>query len=246
MYYNFILSATPFRVGQRSELIESEAEHLIEILNKCRKGDSEKNLKSEIINTACMVVLGICLGVFSKFLDNTAVNDEILWQRMLGIIDLRNVFSRLSIWALLAFGIAIYSKRPSRASINVFGFFVGMLAGYYTVTITVSGFFPKTYMIAWGVITLFTPLLAFFAWYAKGTGWLSISISAMTIGFFITQALSFGMWYIDIKYFAELICLIFAIIILNKKGKPLLYSLLGALLVSPLIKMVLPYIFGGL
>lgn len=217
-----------------------------EIFNKCRMSDSEKNLKFEITNTILIVLFGIVLGVFAKLIENISIDYEILWQKILDIIDLRNILSRLSVWALFALGIAIYSKRPSRASINVFGFFVGMLIGYYTITITVSGFFPRTYIIAWCIITLFTPILAFLTWYSKGRGWLAIVLSSVVIGFFFTEAFSFGMWYISISYYAEFFCMVVAIILLFKDKKQLIFSLIGALVISPFIQICLPYIFGGL
>ncbi|AOT71898.1 hypothetical protein [Geosporobacter ferrireducens] len=217
-----------------------------ELLSKCRSITSEKILKSEIINTILISILGILFGVLSKLLDNMSLNNDILWQRILGIVDLANIFSRLSIWALFAVGIAVFSKRPFRASVNVFGFFIGMLMGYYTITITVSGFFPKTYMIAWSIITLFTPIFAFLTWYAKGHGWLAVTLSGIIIGFFFTQAFSFGVWYIDVSYFAEVLCLVIATVLLYRDKIQLLLSLIVALTIAPLIQFCLPYIFGGL
>lgn len=217
-----------------------------EILVKCRQGSLEKNLKSDITNTILIILTGIVLGVFSKLLDNMSLNDAIGWHRLIEDLDLSNVFSRLSVWALFAVIIAVLSKRPLRASVNVFGFFIGMLIGYYTITISMSGFFPKTYMIAWGVITLFTPVLAFFAWYSKGHGWLAIVLSSVIIGFFFTQAFSFGMYYIDISYYDGLICLLLVIVLLYRDKNQLILSLIGALIAAPLIKNYLPYIFGGL
>jgi hypothetical protein len=159
---------------------------------------------------------------------------------------LGNVFSRLSIWVLLAVIISVNSKGPLRASVNVFGFFVGMLAGYYMITIYVSGFFPKSYMIAWGIITLFTPFLAYLIWYSKGSGLIAIPLSSIIIGFFITQAFSFGMYYIDLSYYDGVICLLLAILVLYKDNKQLVLSIIGAIIVAPFIKVIIPYIFGGL
>ncbi len=219
---------------------------LKEIFIKCRQGTLGKNLRTDIINTLLIILIGSALGILSKLLDNMSLNDAIGWHRVLEWSDLGNVFSRLSVWALFAVIIAVLSKRPLRASVNVFGFFSGMLIGYYTITIFISGFFPKTYMIAWGVITLFTPVLAFFAWYSKGHGWLAIFLSSIIIGFFFTQAFSFGMYYIDISYYDGLICLLLVIILLYRDKKQLIISLIGALIVAPLLENYLPYIFGGL
>lgn len=206
----------------------------------------EKHSESIIINTLLVILMGMVLGVLSKVIDNISINDAIGWHRAFGLLDLRNVFSRLSVWALFALAIAVFSKRPFRASMNVFGFFVGMLIGYYTITIFTSGSFPKTHMIAWGYITLLTPIIAFLAWYSKGHGWLAITLSSIIIGFFFTQAFSFGMWYIDISYYDGVIGLILSIVLLYRDKEQLSLSLIGALIAAPLIKICLPHIFGGL
>lgn len=215
-------------------------------LSECRSITSEKNFKPELMSTILISISGIILGVLSKLLDNMPLDNDILWHRVLGVADLANIFSRLSVWALLAVGIAVYSKRPARASVNVFVFFIGMLAGYYTITITVSGFFPKTYMIAWSVITLFTPILAFFTWYAKGHGLLAAVLSGIILGFFFAQAFSFGLWYLGVSYSGESLFLVMAMGLLYRDKFQLFLSLIVALAVAPLIKSCLPYIFGGL
>lgn len=217
-----------------------------ELFIKCRRGKLEKNLKSDITNTILIILIGIVLGAFSKLLDNFPLNDFIGWHRVLECLDLRNVFSRLSVWALFALIITVLSKRPLRASINVFGFFVGVLIGYYTITIFISGFSPKTHAIAWGIISLLTPVIAFFTWYSKGYDRLAIVLSSIIIGFFFTQAFSFGIWYIGISHYDGVLSLLLSIIILYRGKKKLLLSLAGALITAPIIKICLPYIFGGL
>lgn len=219
---------------------------MIEILGRCRQGELEKDLKVEIRNTILIILLGTALGVLSKLLDNMPLISAIGWHRIFGCLDLRNVFTRQAVWGLFAVIIAIYSKRPLRASINIFGFFLGMLIGYYTITITVSGFFPRAYMLAWGLLTLFTPVLAFFTWYAKGHGWIATVLSSIIIAFFFTQAFCFGKWYIDISHYDGVICLVLAIILLYRDIRKLVFSLLGVLITAPIIKILLPYIFGGL
>ncbi|MCM1288191.1 MAG: hypothetical protein NC240_07750 [Clostridium sp.] len=91
-----------------------------EWLDNIRKPNKDIKISKKIINSLLILLLGIILGVFSKWLDNLAINDEIWWQHFIGILDLRNVFSEFSIWIFLAVTISVFSKTPLRASLNVF------------------------------------------------------------------------------------------------------------------------------
>ena len=73
-----------------------------EFLNKIRVPDENTTMKSKIVNTILIFLLGIILGLFSKWLDNLSINDEIWWQHFIGILDLGNVFSYFGIWIFLA------------------------------------------------------------------------------------------------------------------------------------------------
>jgi len=79
-------------------------------LDKIRKPDLEYQLSKKIRNSLLILLLGIILGIFSKWLDNLSINDSIWWQHLIGITDLRNVFSDFGIWIFLGIIISIYSK----------------------------------------------------------------------------------------------------------------------------------------
>ena len=149
-----------------------------EWLDSIRKPNKDIKISKKIIYSLLILLLGIILGVFSKWLDNLSINDAIWWQHILGIVDLRNVFSYVGIWLFLAITISVFSRTPLRASLNVFLFFIGMTVSYHLYTIMLSGFNPKSYMMIWYGITAITPIFAFICWYAKGNNKISIMISS--------------------------------------------------------------------
>lgn len=215
-------------------------------LTQIRAGKPNRPLARELSVTALFLLLGAVLGVAAKWMDTLGCGDGNVWAGLMLRLGLPQLFSRMGVWALLALLIAVYSRRAVKAALNTFAFFLGMLAGYYLYTIYFVGFFPRSYMISWGLITLATPLLGAIAWYAKGHGWPAVLFSAAILSFFIYQAFAFGMWYCDVTHWQELLFLPVAVIILYSGPKKLLWSLLGAVLLAPLCRELLPYVVGGL
>lgn len=201
-------------------------------LNKIRTLDKNTKIKSKIINTLLIFLLGIILGIFSKWLDNLGINDEIWWQHIIGILDLGNVFSLFGIWIFIATAISVFSKTPLRASLNVFLFFLGMTVSYHLYTIYFSGFNPKSYMIIWYVITLITPILAFICWYAKGNGKISLIICSGILAVMLMSSFSIGMWYFYFKSIIDTILFIGTMGILYTNPKKSVCSLLGSLIIA--------------
>ena len=92
----------------------------MKFLKQIREGDTSVEFSKKVLNTVMILILGVLLGVFSKWLDNLPLDYDVWWHRIIGTIDLRNVFSSLEIWLLLALCISIYSNTSLRAGINVF------------------------------------------------------------------------------------------------------------------------------
>lgn len=205
---------------------------MINFLDKIRTPDKTIKTSKKIINTILIFLLGIILGVFSKWLDNLSINDTIWWQHILGILDLRNVFSYFGIWIFLAITISIFSKTPLRASLNVFLFFVGMTVSYHLYTIMFSGFNPKSYMMIWYGITAITPILAFICWYAKGNNKISIMISSVILAVMMIESFSVGLWYFYFKGIIDTLLFLGTMTVIYIKPKNSIYSLLFAIILT--------------
>lgn len=199
-------------------------------LNKIRTPDKTLKTSKKIINTILIFLLGIVLGVFSKWLDNLTIFDTIWWQHILGKTDLRNVFSCFGIWIFLATAVSVYSKTPIRAGLNVFLFFVGMTVSYHLYTIMFSGFNPKSYMLIWYVITAITPILSFVCWYAKGNGVISVSISAAITAVMLMESFGVGLWYFDFKSIVDTLLFLGTLTVLYTKPKNSVFGLLFAVI----------------
>lgn len=209
-----------------------------EFLEKIRIPNKNLKLSRKIINTSLIFLLGIILGVFSKWLDNLSIDDTIWWQHILGILDLRNVFSLFAIWIFIATTVSVYSKTPLRASLNVFLFFTGMTVSYHLYTIFFSGFNPKKYMMIWYGITMITPILAFLCWYAKGKGKISIIISSIILAVMLLSSFNIGMWYFDFRSIINTILFIGTILVLYTNLKNSLYSLSTSIILAFIFRLL--------
>ena len=143
-------------------------------LNNIRRVNKQIPLSKKVFSSITILLLGIVLGIVSKFLD-TAPSNELPF--IIESLDFGNFFGRLAIWILIAVCISIYSNSPIRAAINVFVFFVGMVTSYYLYSKFIAGFFPRSYAMIWFGITAISPLPAFGCWYAKGKSKISLVLS---------------------------------------------------------------------
>ncbi len=177
------------------------------------------SLPRQFLYSTLIFIFGVALGLISKMLDTIPSNSL---PYFLEVLDLRNFFSRIGVWIFLGVLISVYSKSPVRSGINVFLFFAGMVASYYLYTVWVAGFFPKSYMMIWVLMTCISPFLAFVCWYAKGKGVIAILLSSVILMFMSRQAFVFGFWYFHISYGLEFLLWIATIFVLYQSPRKII------------------------
>ncbi len=207
-----------------------------EYLNKIRKPSSNQNNK--VINALLIFILGITLGIFSKWLDNLSIDNTIWWQNIIDILDLKNTFSLFGIWIFIAVAISVYSSTPKRAAINVLLFFIGMTVSYHLYTIYFSGFNPFNYMLIWYGITFISPVLAYITWHSKGNGKLSFIIRTFILSVMALSSFSIGSWYFDIYSAIDLLLYIGTVLILHSNIKNTCFSVILSIMISFLLKFI--------
>lgn len=189
---------------------------MIEFLNPIRSVEKDISISRKIINTIFILLLGLALGTFSKYLDYKHADLKGLLMYIDEVVDLHNFLGGFSIWALLAICISIYSNPPARASLNVFVFFLAMVTSYYLYSNYIAGFFPKTYAMIWFGFTFLSPILAFISWYSKGKGRWSFIIASLILGVLFNMTFVFGQWYIDPISALDLPVFIIGLVVLRR------------------------------
>lgn len=211
-------------------------------LNNIRKENTNISFKRKIINTILITLLGISLGLFSKWLDDIAIDNTIWWNNIIETLDLGNFFSDMAIWLLIALTISVKSKSPIRASINVFIFLLGMNISYHLYTIIFSGFNPENYMMIWYGLTIISPVIAYACWYSKSENKISIIISSIITFIMSSSCFKTGMWYVNSKGILYTTTFILSLLVVQKKPKILSIIVIIGFILSMMIRI--PFISG--
>lgn len=209
-----------------------------------REPQKSNSIKEKAAVTTGVFLLGVFIGLFSKYLDYRQGDLPGLLQLIDSTLDLHNFLGELSPWILIAVVISVYSHTPVRASINVFFFFLGFVASYYVYSYYVAGFFPRGYALIWVAFTVASPFLAYLSWYAKGDGPVALILSGGILGVLMSTTLSYGVFYIEIRSLINLLMLLIGIIVLRKSVKETIAMLGIAVVVAIIIKAVIPYSIG--
>ncbi len=210
-------------------------------LDEIRTAKKLVSLKKRIYITIGILLFGILMGTFSKYLDYRHAELPQLFQIIDYTLDFHNFLGGFAPWIVIAVCISIYSYTPFRATINVFSFFVGMVASYYVYSNFVAGFFPKSYAMIWIGFTIVSPILAYICWYAKGKGVIALILSACVISVLINTAFAYGIFYISISSWLNVLMLILGIVILYKSPKETILMICIGIILAILVETFIPF-----
>lgn len=210
-------------------------------LENIRSSNKRILLGRMIVNTIVVFLLGIALGIFSKYLDYQQGHLPSFLMSLDETFDLHNFFGRFFVWIVIAVCISVYSNSSIRAAINVFAFFVGMVSSYYWYSKFVAGFLPISYAMIWVGFTIISPLFAFVCWYAKGTSHISLILSSLICAVFFNMTFSYSWSYFDIGSILEVAVCVCALVILKRSTiKDTCIMIVPGVIAAPIIKLILP------
>lgn len=193
---------------------------MLKILNKTRKVSGKMSVPKQIMTTFFALLFGGGMGIVAKFLDLNRLPSFLDW------LVCQTFWAESAPWIFIAVCLAVFSKSPLKAGINVFAFFVGMLIGYYVWTSVFAGFYPDIpYLMMWLILLLYRRF-GISDLYARGRGALAIGISSVLIAIFCCFAFNLNFADFRILYFPEFILWLASIGILFKDVKQSAFSLL--------------------
>ena len=200
-------------------------------------------VKQLIFQLGACFLFGVLMGIIAKFSDTVPANGSV--GEFFGYIS--DVTTNLGIWVALATLIAVWSRSPIYAGLNVLLFFSGMLLAYYSYSQLLFGFSPTHYFLRWGIIALASPLAAYTVWFSRGEGWMAAFCAALPIGLLFAQGYPF--FYLFSFVFAiDLLLALLLLAALAKSKAQYLKVVSMSFLVFLIVRNsdILSYIFGGL
>lgn len=197
--------------------------------------------RGQVWITAGVLLLGIALGTFSKYLDYRQAYLPYVLRVIDRTFDLHNFLGGFSPWILLAVCISVWSAGPFWAALNVFVFFAGMVSSYYIYGSLVAGFFPRSYAMIWAGFTVLSPFLAFVCWHARGEGKPGLLISAGIVGVLFHTAFFYGMFYVDVRSWLDVLMLLLGLWVLKRPAREMPVMMGIGILAAIVINWLLPF-----
>lgn len=194
----------------------------------------------QFVKLAGMLISGVCIGIFTKYLDYRQAELPYLLQKAENLLDMHNFLGGFAPWIVIGVCIAIYSRTPGKAAVHSFAFFAGMISGYYLYCYYVAGFYPKSYAAIWIGVAIASPVLAYVCWYAKKEGFVGMVLSGGILSTLISTAFSFGFFYITLFSWKNVVMIIIGILVLRRNGKETVGMLGIGLILAVLAELYLP------
>ena len=93
----------------------------------------------------------------------------------------------------------------------------------------------------WIALTIVSPVLAYITWYAKGTGPVALVVSSIILSALINTAFAYGLLYIDVRSWLNVVMLSLGIVVLRRSAKETAIMLGLSILLAMLFEMFLPF-----
>ena len=204
--------------------------------------EAPKRLGAQPWHWTFILLFGIGMGVFSKFLDCIPSNEL---PGVLESLDVRNFLGRFSVWVLIGLWLAVTGDSPGKAALHVFLFFAGMVSGYYLYSKFAAGFFPKSYAFIWFGFALLSPPLGVLCWFAKGKGSASFVLSVILLGMLFWCSFLCGWIYIEPRSGLELVSFLLGIVVLRRDtARATLLLSTGSIALGIALCLLIPFHFG--
>lgn len=213
-------------------------------LHKIRTPGVPGPLNRRVLATVGILLAGIFLGTFSKFLDHRQAELPALLRTVDDALNFHNFLGGFAPWIVMGLWISADSRTPVRAAVNVFAFFTGFVAGYYLYGYFAAGFFPRSYALVWAAFTAASPFLGFLSWYAKGKGSAALVLSAGILGVLLNTAFSYGLFYLHVRSWMNLLMLLWGVLLLRKSPKDTAVMLVLSIPIAIVLKLVIPFSLG--
>lgn len=214
---------------------------MLKQLKETRVVEKNTTTGKKVLTAIGLLMLGIILGVLSKYLDCTASNEL---PYIVQVLEVRQFFDRFAIWIFIALSISVYSNSPIEAGINVFVFFLGMVSSYYLYSTYVAGFFPRIYALIWFGITAISPLMAYVCWYAKGNDKIAIVLSALILAVLFNITFAYGWGYFEPYSILEAVVFVCGVFVMKRTTfSETIKVTVGGMVVAGLMNMVIPFVY---